>query len=50
MLKKNVFKKVGKLSGGEKVRLKLFELIQQRVINIENEKFQQYLGNYDYFK
>ena len=94
----NVFKKVTKLSGGEKVRLKLFELIQkkanllildeptnhididtkemleealseyqgtlffishdryfinklaQRVINIENEKFQQYLGNYDYFK
>lgn len=94
----NVFKRVGKLSGGEKVRLKLFELIQkkanllildeptnhididtkemleealseyqgtlffishdryfinklaQRVINIENEKFQQYLGNYDYFK
>ena len=94
----NVFKKVGKLSGGEKVRLKLFELIQQkanllildeptnhididtkemleealeeyqgtlffishdryfinklarRVVNIEDEKFQQYLGNYDYFK
>ena len=94
----NVFKRVGKLSGGEKVRLKLFELIQkkanllildeptnhididtkemleealseyqgtlffishdryfinklaQRVINIENKKFQQYLGNYDYFK
>lgn len=94
----NVFKRVGKLSGGEKVRLKLFELIQkkanllildeptnhididtkemleealseyqgtlffishdryfinklaQRVINIENEKFQQYFGNYDYFK
>ena len=94
----NVFKRVGKLSGGEKVRLKLFELIQhkanllildeptnhididtkeileealneysgtllfvshdryfinklaQRVINIENERFQQYLGNYDYFK
>lgn len=94
----NVFKRVGKLSGGEKVRLKLFELIQkkanllildeptnhididtkemleealneyqgtlffishdryfinklaQRVINIENEKFQQYIGNYDYFK
>ena len=94
----NVFKKVGKLSGGEKVRLKLFELIQkkanllildeptnhididtkemleealneyqgtlffishdryfinklaQRVINIENEKFHQYIGNYDYFK
>ena len=94
----NVFKRVGKLSGGEKVRLKLFELIQkkanllildeptnhididtkemleealseyqgtlffishdryfinklaERVINIEDEKFQQYLGNYDYFK
>ena len=94
----NVFKRVGKLSGGEKVRLKLFELIQkranllildeptnhididtkemleealneyqgtlffishdryfinklaQRVINIENEKFHQYIGNYDYFK
>lgn len=94
----NVFKRVGKLSGGEKVRLKLFELIQQkanllildeptnhididtkemleealeeyqgtlffishdryfinklarRVVNIEDEKFQQYLGNYDYFK
>lgn len=94
----NVFKRVGKLSGGEKVRLKLFELIQkkanllildeptnhididtkemleealseyqgtlffishdryfinklaERVVNIENEKFQQYLGNYDYFK
>ncbi len=94
----NVFKKVGKLSGGEKVRLKLFELIQkkanllildeptnhididtkemleealseyqgtlffishdryfinklaERVVNIEDEKFQQYLGNYDYFK
>lgn len=94
----NVFKRVGKLSGGEKVRLKLFELIQkkanllildeptnhididtkemleealsqyqgtlffishdryfinklaQRVINIENKRFQQYLGNYDYFK
>lgn len=26
----NVFKRVGKLSGGEKVRLKLFELIQKR--------------------
>lgn len=94
----NVFKRVGKLSGGEKVRLKLFELIQkkanllildeptnhididtkemleealseyqgtlffishdryfinklaERVVNIEDEKFQQYLGNYDYFK
>ncbi len=94
----NVFKRVGKLSGGEKVRLKLFELIQkkanllildeptnhididtkemleealleyrgtlffishdryfinklaQKVINIENKKFNQYLGNYDYFK
>lgn len=94
----NVFKRVGTLSGGEKVRLKLFELIQQkanllildeptnhididtkemleealeeykgtlffishdryfinklaqRVINIENQKFNEYLGNYDYFK
>ncbi len=94
----NVFKRVGKLSGGEKVRLKLFELIQkkanllildeptnhididtkemleealsdykgtlffishdryfinklaERVINIEDAKFHQYLGNYDYFK
>ncbi len=94
----NVFKRVGKLSGGEKVRLKLFELIQkkanllildeptnhididtkemleealseykgtlffishdryfinklaERIINIENKKFHQYLGNYDYFK
>ncbi len=94
----NVFKRVGKLSGGEKVRLKLFGLIQQkanllildeptnhididtkeileealeeyqgtlffishdryfinklarRVVNIEDEKFHQYLGNYDYFK
>ncbi len=94
----NVFKKVEKLSGGEKVRLKLFELIQkranllildeptnhididtkemleealdeykgtlffishdryfinklaQRVVNIEERQFQQYLGNYDYFK
>ena len=94
----NVFKRVGKLSGGEKVRLKLFELIQkkanllildeptnhididtkemleealadyqgtllfishdryfinklaQRVINIENQTFNEYLGNYDYFK
>jgi ATPase subunit of ABC transporter with duplicated ATPase domains len=94
----NVFKRVGTLSGGEKVRLKLFELIQkranllildeptnhididtkemleealneyqgtlffishdryfinklaQRVVNIEDKKFNQYLGNYDYFK
>ena len=94
----NVFKRVGTLSGGEKVRLKLFELIQQKanllildeptnhididtkemleealseyqgtlffishdryfinklaekVINIEDECFHQYLGNYDYFK
>ncbi len=94
----NVFKRVGSLSGGEKVRLKLFELIQkkanllildeptnhididtkemleealskfkgtlffishdryfinklaERVINIEDEKFEQYLGNYDYYK
>lgn len=94
----NVFKRVGKLSGGEKVRLKLFELIQkkanllildeptnhididtkemleealgeyqgtlffishdryfinklaQRVINIEDQTFNEYLGNYDYFK
>ena len=94
----NVFKRVGKLSGGEKVRLKLFELIQkkanllildeptnhididtkemleealndyqgtlffishdryfinklaQRVLNIEDKKIEQYLGNYDYYK
>ena len=94
----NVFKRVGTLSGGEKVRLKLFELIQkkanllildeptnhididtkemleealseyqgtlffishdryfinklaEKVINIEDECFHQYLGNYDYFK
>lgn len=94
----NVFKRVGKLSGGEKVRLKLFELIQkkanllildeptnhididtkeileealneykgtllfvshdrffinrlaQRVVNVENQKLVQYLGNYDYYK
>ena len=94
----NVFKRVGKISGGEKVRLKLFELIQkranllildeptnhididtkemleealsefqgtllfishdryfinklaQRVINIEDESFHEYLGNYDYYK
>ncbi|MBQ3297707.1 MAG: ABC-F family ATP-binding cassette domain-containing protein [Bacilli bacterium] len=94
----NVFKKVGKLSGGEKVRLKLFELIQKkanllildeptnhididtkevledalndyrgtlffvshdryfinklakRVVNIEDEKLIEYLGNYDYYK
>ncbi|MDO5569359.1 MAG: ABC-F family ATP-binding cassette domain-containing protein [bacterium] len=93
-----VFKRVGKLSGGEKVRLKLFELIQkkanflildeptnhididtkemleealqeyqgtvlfishdryfinklaQRVLNIEDCKVQQYLGNYDYYR
>ena len=94
----NVFKRVGTLSGGEKVRLKLFELIQkkanllildeptnhididtkeileealseyrgtlffishdryfinklaERVINIEDQKFTEYLGNYDYYK
>ncbi len=94
----NVFKRVGKLSGGEKVRLKLFELIQkkanllildeptnhididtkeileealneykgtllfvshdrffinrlaQRVVNVEDQKLVQYLGNYDYYK
>lgn len=94
----NVFKRVGNLSGGEKVRLKLFKLIQkkanllildeptnhididtkeileealseyqgtlffvshdryfinklaEKVINIEDESFHQYLGNYDYFK
>lgn len=94
----NVFKRVGTLSGGEKVRLKLFELIQkkanllildeptnhididtkemleealsdyagtlffishdryfinqlaQRVENIEEQSFVNYLGNYDYFK
>ncbi len=94
----NVFKRVGTLSGGEKVRLKLFELIQkkanllildeptnhididtkemleealneyrgtilfishdrffinklaERTINIENETFNEYLGNYDYYK
>ncbi len=94
----NVFKRVGSLSGGEKVRLKLFELIQkkanllildeptnhididtremleealceyqgtlffvshdryfintlaERIVNIENQKFKQYLGNYDYYK
>lgn len=94
----HVFKRVNALSGGEKVRLKLFELIQkranflildeptnhididtkemleealteyagtllfishdryfinklaQRVLNIENQEFVQYLGNYDYFK
>lgn len=93
-----VFKRVGKLSGGEKVRLKLFELIQQksnllildeptnhididtkevleealldykgtllfishdryfinklaeRILNIENCAFQQYLGNYEFLK
>lgn len=94
----NVFKRVGNLSGGEKVRLKLFELIQkranlllldeptnhididtkeileealqeykgtlffishdryfinklaQRIVNIENESFKEYLGDYDYLK
>ncbi len=94
----NVFKRVGKLSGGEKVRLKLFELIQkranllildeptnhididtkemleealseyqgtlffishdryfinklaERVVNIEDQGFHEYLGNYDYYK
>lgn len=94
----NVFKKVGTLSGGEKVRLKLFELIQkkanllildeptnhididtkeileealieykgtllfishdryfintlaQRILNIEDKKLVQYLGNYDYYR
>ena len=94
----NVFLRVGNLSGGEKVRLKLFELIQKRsnllildeptnhididtkemledalhdyrgtllfishdryfinklagrVINIEDESFVEYLGNYDYYK
>lgn len=94
----NVFKRVGTLSGGEKVRLKLFELIQkkanllildeptnhididtkemleealqdyngtlffishdryfinklsERTLNIEDEKFAEYLGNYDYYK
>jgi len=24
--------------------------LAERVVNIEDEKFQQYLGNYDYFK
>ena len=24
--------------------------LARRVVNIEDEKFQQYLGNYDYFK
>ncbi len=94
----NVFKKVSQLSGGEKVRLKLFELLYQkanflildeptnhididtkeiledaltkyrgtilfishdryfinkiaeRIVNIENRKFREYLGNYDYYK
>ena len=94
----NVFKRVGTLSGGEKVRLKLFELIQkkanllildeptnhididtkemleealseyqgtlffishdryfinklaEKTVNIENESFENYLGNYDYYK
>lgn len=93
-----VFKKVGNLSGGEKVRLKLIELIQKkanllildeptnhididtkevleealseykgtvffishdrffinklatRIINIEEQKFIEYLGNYDDYK
>jgi ATPase subunit of ABC transporter with duplicated ATPase domains len=94
----NVYKRVKTLSGGEKVRLKLFELIQkksnflildeptnhidintreiledalldykgtllfvshdryfinklaERVLNIENHKIKNYLGNYDYYK
>lgn len=94
----NVFKRVGSLSGGEKVRLKLFELIQkranllildeptnhididtkemleealreyegtlffishdryfinqlaERIENIEEQHFVNYLGNYDYYK
>ncbi len=94
----NVFKRVGSLSGGEKVRLKLFELIQkkanflildeptnhididtkeiledalneyqgtllfvshdryfinklaQKILHIENNKIETYLGNYDYYK
>lgn len=94
----NVFKRVGTLSGGEKVRLKLFELIQkkanllildeptnhididtkemleealseyagtllfishdryfinqlaERIENIEDCQFVNYLGNYDYYK
>ena len=94
----NVFKRVGMLSGGEKVRLKLFELIQvkanllimdeptnhididtkevlesalkeykgtllfishdryfinrlaEKILNIENYNFVEYLGNYDYLK
>ena len=94
----NVFKRVETLSGGEKIRLKLFELIQkkanflildeptnhididtremleealkeykgtllfvshdryfinkiaERIINIENYAFKDYLGDYDYFK
>lgn len=94
----NVFKKVEKLSGGEKVRLKLFCLMQkkanllildeptnhididtkemleealaeyqgtlffishdryfinklaQRILNIENNIFEEYLGNYDDYK
>ncbi len=94
----NVYKRVGNLSGGEKVRLKLFELIQQKanllildeptnhididtrevleeslqsysgtilfishdryfinklaqkVLNIENYKVKEYIGNYDNYK
>ena len=94
----NIFKRVSKLSGGEKVRLKLFELIQKkanflildeptnhidintkemleeallefngtilfishdryfinklatRIVNIETKTFNNYPGNYDYFK
>ncbi|MGI6324531.1 MAG: ribosomal protection-like ABC-F family protein [Bacilli bacterium] len=94
----NVYKRVKNLSGGEKVRLKLFELIQKksnffildeptnhidintreileealldypgtllfishdryfinklaaRILNIENHKIINYLGNYDYYK
>lgn len=94
----NVFKRVGRLSGGEKVRLKLFELIQhkanflmldeptnhididtkemleealqdykgtlffishdryfinklaQKTVHIEDHDFNEYLGNYDYYK
>lgn len=94
----NVFKRIEKLSGGEKVRLKLFEIMQykanllildeptnhididtkemleealldykgtiffishdryfinklaQKIIYIEDNKFNQYIGNYDYYK
>lgn len=94
----NVFKQVSRLSGGEKVRLKLFELIQKkanflildeptnhidistremleealleydgtllfishdryfinrlanRIVFIENNKFNSYIGNYDYYR